>query len=364
MRRFLAILLTGGLLLLGPLALASGVSAATTIAPTTTCGNDIGNGGGQGLICEVTIVNQITASGGSATVTVRECQGAAGPPATQTNCTNKTTNLTKPVTAVTQCNNALNGGGATLRCSVKVTNNFVGLSPGATAATVNQCVGSGDGVANTCDPFPATTTGATITQCNGSANGGTLVGLTCTATGTKPSAHGVTINQCNDSANGGGALVICSANITNKALASSSSPKLTYTGSTAAAPGASITLRATLKTSAGVAIAGKTVTFTLNGVTRSAKTSNSGLASVVTKAPTALGSYPIKIAFAGDTTRAAASATASLRVRVSGQALPNTATLATTDVPGSGPTPVVFVGILLLAFVVASRLLLRATRTR
>ena len=139
--------------------------------------------------------------------------------------------------------------------------------------------------------------------------------------------------------------------------------KLTYTGSTAAAPGATITLRATLKTSAGVAIAGQTVTFTLNGVTRSAKTSSSGLASVVAKAPTALGTYPIKIAFAGNTTRAAASTSASLRVRVSGP-LPNTATLATTDVPGSGPTPVVFVGILLLAFVVASRLLLRASRTR
>jgi len=362
MRRFLAILFSGGLLLLGPLALAGGASAATTIAPTTTCSNHVDNTPGLGLICEVTIVNTITASGGSARVTVRECHGAAGAPTAA--CTTKTTVLTKPVTRVEQCNYAINGGGGTLRCSVKVTNNFVGLSPGATAATVNQCVGSGDGVANTCDPFPATTTGATITQCNGSANGGTLVGLTCTATGTKPSAHGVTINQCNDSANGGGALVICSANITNKALASSSSPKLTYTGSTAAAPGASITLRATLKTSAGVAIAGKTVTFTLNGVTRSAKTSNSGLASVVTKAPTALGSYPIKIAFAGDTTRAAASATASLRVRVSGQALPNTATLATTDVPGSGPTPVVFVGILLLAFVVASRLALRPIRTR
>src|SRR5665647_2842147 len=96
MRRSLAILFSGGLLLLGTLALAGGASAATTIAPTTKCGNGVG-GGGQGLICEVTIVNQITASGGSATVTVRECQGAAGPPATQANCTNKTTVLTKPV---------------------------------------------------------------------------------------------------------------------------------------------------------------------------------------------------------------------------------------------------------------------------
>jgi hypothetical protein len=44
--------------------------------------------------------------------------------------------------------------------------------------------------------------------------------------------------------------------------------------------------------------------------------------------------------------------------------VPPTATLATADVPGSGPTPVVFVGILLLAFVVTSRLALRAIRTR
>ena len=28
------------------------------------------------------------------------------------------------------------------------------------AVTIDQCVGSADGVANTCDPFPATTSGA------------------------------------------------------------------------------------------------------------------------------------------------------------------------------------------------------------
>jgi len=80
---------------------------------------------------------------------------------------------------------------------------------------VNQCVGSGS-ITIGCDPFPATTSGATVTQCNGSANGGTLVELTCTVTGTKASSHNVTINQCNGSANGGGALVICSASISNK----------------------------------------------------------------------------------------------------------------------------------------------------
>ncbi len=56
---------------------------------------------------------------------------------------------------VNQCNDSINGGGGTLRCSVKVTNNFVGRGAGASTATKNQCVGSGDGIANECDPFPA-----------------------------------------------------------------------------------------------------------------------------------------------------------------------------------------------------------------
>ena len=195
-------------------------AAAATIAPTTTCSNGVDNTGGLGLICEVTVINTITASGGSASVTVRECHGAAGAP--DAACTTTTTALTAPVTQVTQCNDAINGGGGTLRCSVRVTNNFMALGAGPSDVTVNQCVGSGGGITTGCDPFPATTTGATITQCNGSANGGTLVGLTCTATGTKSSAPGVTINQCNGSANGGGALVICSANITNRSVTSGS----------------------------------------------------------------------------------------------------------------------------------------------
>jgi hypothetical protein len=218
--------LVRGMFTLALLAAASVITtapaSAATIAPTTTCSNGVDNTGGLGLICEVTVVNTITPVGGSAMVTVRECHGAAGDP--EAACTTETSVLTEPVTAVTQCNDAINGGGGTLRCSVQVTNNFVGVSPGATDATVNQCVGSGDGITAGCDPFPATTTGATITQCNGSANGGTLVELTCTAGGTMSSTQAVTINQCNGSANGGGALVICSANITNNAVAASPTP--------------------------------------------------------------------------------------------------------------------------------------------
>jgi len=233
MRRSLAILLTGGSLLLASLSLAGGVVASTTIASTTTCSNGSPNTAGLGLICQVTVVNRITANGGSARVTVRECHGAAGAPTAS--CKTTVRIMSRPVTKVTQCNDALNGGGATVRCSVRVTNNFVGMSTGATAVTGNQCVGSGS-ITTGCDPFPATTTGATITQCNGSVGGGTLVQLKCTASGTKPSAHGVTINQCNGSANGGGALMICSASIANFRVSATTGTGGSGTGSTPTGP--------------------------------------------------------------------------------------------------------------------------------
>jgi hypothetical protein len=214
MRRSIGALLAVGLLLVASLLLAAAPAFAATVAPTTTCSNGVDNTGGLGLICQVTVVNTITPTGGSSRTTVRECHGAAGDPTAS--CKTTVRLMNRLVTKVTQCNDSINGGGGTLRCSVKVTNNFVGVSPHATAATVNECVGSGGGITTGCDPFPATTSGATITQCNGSANGGTLVKLTCTATGTKSAARSDRINQCNGSANGGGALVICSANITNR----------------------------------------------------------------------------------------------------------------------------------------------------
>jgi len=237
MRRSLAIVLTGGVLLLASLLLASGGATLATIAPTTTCSNGVDDTGGLGLICQVTVVNTITATGGTARVTVKECHGAAGAP--EAACTVTTQNLTQPVTKVTQCNGSINGGGGTLRCSVRVKNHFVDLSPDSTAVTVNQCVGSGGGITTGCDPYPATTLGAMVTQCNGSANGGTLVGMTCTVTGQESSAHSVKINQCNGSANGGGSLVICWARITNKAVSSgpSPTPRATPSAKPTASPG-------------------------------------------------------------------------------------------------------------------------------
>lgn len=202
-------------------------AAAAPLAASGACATGIGGGGGQGIICEVTIVNTITSTGGSAVVTVHQCLGSAGAPLSGV-CTTVTSTKSAPVTAVTQCDGSVLGGGATLRCSVVITNNFVDLSPGSSAVTVNQCVGSG--ATTGCNPFPATTTSAAITQCNGSANGGGVVELTCTATGTMATALPITIDQCNGSANGGGSLVICSARMVNNAVTLTSSPSSTPPG--------------------------------------------------------------------------------------------------------------------------------------
>ena len=242
--RWLAQLAAAAMLALGAIASTPLVAGAATVAPNTQCSNGLDNTGGLGLICEVTVVNQISATTGTATVTIRECHGAAGAPTAS--CTNTTTTLSQPVTAVTQCNSSGNGGGSTVRCSASVTNNFAGVTPSPTAATVNQCVGSGDGITTGCNPYPATTTGAAITQCNGSANGGTLVGLNCLATGTTTSALLVTINQCNGSGNGGGGLVTCSSSIVNNVSAGPSpSPSASASVSPSPVPSPSASARPT-----------------------------------------------------------------------------------------------------------------------
>jgi hypothetical protein len=224
---------------------ASPVAGAHTIGASTTCNNGVGGGGGQGVICEVTIVNTITATGGSAVVTVHECIGSAGAPLSGVCSTTKTT-LSAPVNVVNQCNGTVEGGGSTLRCSVVITNKYVGVSPGAAAVTVNQCVGSGDGLTTSCTPLESTTS-AVITQCNGTANGGNLVGLTCTATGTMAAAFAMTVNQCNSSANGGGSLVICSTELANSAIAA---PTPTPTTATSATPTTATSATPTTATSA------------------------------------------------------------------------------------------------------------------
>jgi hypothetical protein len=223
-------------------------ASAATIAPTTTCNNGVLNAGGQGAVCEVTVINTITPTGGSAVVTVNECTGSAGVPTEA--CTVTTNSLTEPVTAVDQCNGSINGGGGVLLCSIAVTNNFVGITPDptVTAATVNQCNDSvTTGTERVCVPDPATTSGATITQCNGSANGGGT-SLTCTASGTQSSGLSVLIRQCNDSSNGGGTRTVCNATMTNNILPAatpSPTPVPAPTATASPAPGATAAPTAT-----------------------------------------------------------------------------------------------------------------------
>lgn len=209
-----------GILAVGTLGFTQ-VTAGAANVQVAQCNS--GDGGGSVIACTVTIVNNLNGNQTSSTVIVaRHCAGTNKICGETTSTTTRSNNL---ITSVNQCNNAGNGGGSTLTCTVKVTNNIVGART-STPSTVNQCVGSGDGVGapkSVCSPFPATTTGADFTQCNGSANGGTLVGLHCTVLPSRTSAAlRVTVNQCNGSDNGGGSKVICSVQVTNNTVSAQS----------------------------------------------------------------------------------------------------------------------------------------------
>ena len=217
-------------LLLAVLALtfaAPASSASAAIPPGTQC-NDDGNVGGQGITCDVTIVNNldVTTGVGSSTVTTKICTGPAN---TNVECAITTLSYASLTTSVNQCNSAVNGGGASATCNAYVTNNITGGSTtDVTTATVNQCNGSAAGGGGTlCFPTPATTTGATINQCNNSGNGGGESDqVECTVTPSTMSAQlPVTINQCNYSADGGGSVVTCTASLTNNVLAATPASK-------------------------------------------------------------------------------------------------------------------------------------------
>src|SRR5690349_4992514 len=194
------------------LSMTVGAAEPAAAAPAAQC-NSVDNTPGLGMECDVTVVNNLDLATGvaSSTVTIRECHGAAN--TAPASCTGPTTTSSNElVNSVTQCNSAVNGGGASLRCTIHVVNNITGTAA-ATAATVNQCNGSLGGgliVLRACSPDGSSTTNATITQCNDSDNGGTS-SLTCTVEpgSTASSALPVTVDQCNGSANGGGSLVVC-----------------------------------------------------------------------------------------------------------------------------------------------------------
>jgi hypothetical protein len=92
------------------------------------------------------------------------------------------------------------------------------------------------------------------------------------------------------------------------------SPTLAYTGQTTVVHGAPLTLSATLKRPGGAAIAGALISFTLDGMTRTAVTNALGVAAVNTTAPPTPGTYSISVVFAGDASFKSASLTKNLVV--------------------------------------------------
>ena len=162
--------------------------------------------------CSVTVVNTLSGTTTSSTTTLtRLCTLG---PCSSPNGT-FTTSSASLVTNVTQCNGSDNDAAHPINCDVTITNNISANTPGAqpvSAATVNECVGSGAGGGGSviCDPFPATTTGATVTQCNGSGNGGGGTVNCAVGTASKISpAIPITVNQCNGTGNPGGTVVTC-----------------------------------------------------------------------------------------------------------------------------------------------------------
>jgi hypothetical protein len=208
---------------IAPLGAAESASAAT---PFAQC-NGVDNTPGLGITCNVTITNTFDAATGvgSSVTVLTECHGAAN--TAPSSCVTSTRSGNTVISSVSQCNGSINGGGGTVICNVRVTNNITGAST-VSGATVNECVGSGGGGGTeptlACNPG-GSSSGAVVTQCNGSANGGGgSMRVRCSVLGsTTASALRVTVDQCNGSANGGGSTVTCTAAVTNNVTAGSSS---------------------------------------------------------------------------------------------------------------------------------------------
>lgn len=266
--------------------------ANAAAAPVAQCNNDTAsNVGGQGIACTVIVDNYVAAAGGTgvtptapSTITVTRCVGAAGPVALGAGCTTTSTTSSEVVTLVQQCNGSGNGGGGVVKCTVLLTNHF-STTPAAAPlpATVYQCIGSvitGTGAPGFCTPAntPGVTsvTAATVGQCNGSGNGGTSVGFVCTVTGgsTMTTTLPVNIDQCNGSGNGGGALVNCTATVTN-AVAAGSTTSTPTVSATSTPTGATASPTAT-PTGSGTSTPTASATSTPTGTTSSATPTPTG----------------------------------------------------------------------------------------
>ena len=232
------------MLLSSALSIAGLVLPATAQASTMVVDQCNGHGPGVGgattaMKCTVSVVNTISGTTTYSTTTVtRLC--TMGPCSTPNGTF--TTNSISLVNVIRQCNNSDNDASHKISCNVSVTNNVVLDTPGAqqvSAATVNQCVGSGTGGGGVVDCKPATATGTTVTQCNGSGNGGGgAVHCTVDPMSRVSRAVPITVNQCNSTGNVGGSGVTCTASIiTNiKSITAAAAPKPTPTPTHSATP--------------------------------------------------------------------------------------------------------------------------------
>jgi hypothetical protein len=235
------VVLTGAFTIAGLTLQPSTAQAATLVVDQCNGHGPSAQGATTQMNCNVTVVNTISGTTTSSTTTVtRLC--ALGPCSTPNGTF--TTRSTSLVTVVRQCNGSDNDSAHPINCNVTITNNISANTPRArpvTAATVNECVGSGAGGGGTvnCVPFPATTTGATVTQCNGSGNGGGGTVACSVGTASRISrAIPITVNQCNGTGNPGGSVVTCRTNlITNITAAASATP----TATAAATPSSQVT---------------------------------------------------------------------------------------------------------------------------
>lgn len=222
----LGILLAALVLSVSP---ALSASAAPVDGTVEQCNGVAGIGGGTGAVeCNVTVDNYLNLDTGatrSTTSTVVSIHAAntevATPAAT-------VVNSSKLILKINQCNGSINVGGGNTICTVTVNNHITGATT-EYPATVNQCVGSGEGTELDCVPL-ANTTSATVTQCNGSGNGGGAdvfcrVNPSATVTEEVP----ITVNQCNGSSNGGGSTVECATELNTIVTAAVVTPTETAT---------------------------------------------------------------------------------------------------------------------------------------
>ncbi len=293
-----AVALVGAFSIVG-LALPPSAARAANVAVDQCNGIGPGPGGASTVVtCSITVVNTISSSGATSSTTTltRQCllDPCAGGNGTFV------TNSTDLVTDFNQCNNSANVGGEEITCNVTITNNVSEGTPGAepvTAATVNQCVGSGGGGGTggtvDCQPFPATTTGATVTECNGSANGGGGGTVRCRVfESTVSPAIPIRVNQCNSTGNGGGSVVTCTTRITTNIIpaasptpTSTASPTPTSTASPTPTSTASPTAAATATPTGSAA---PTSTPTVTGVATSTQVStgtSTGTAPQISRVP-------------------------------------------------------------------------------